>query len=438
MPPTLPLQGHTAPKKHIVTIADNVHVFVDYALSVCSVVIGTDGYILIDTGGSEDHAVEILQEISRITPLPLAAVILTHSHFDHTGGLGAFLEGRPVETPVWGRANFGAEQAGFTGLEAVSGKRAGRQFGANLPPEEMRPNQMVPYNFTLGKKPARPPLPNTFLTENKATLTIAGLNLELHAMPGETVDTLCVRLPDSGVVFTGDTAYRAFPNLYPIRGSAYRDVPQWAASVRAVLALQPTAIVMGHNDPALGAESTELLTDYSDAIQYVYDETVRGMNAGLTPDQLAETIQLPAHLQSKPYLAELYGYLPWAVRSIYSGLLGWFDGNPSHLFPLTQHEEARRMAILAGGQAHLLIAASSALIAEDWRWAAQLADYCIVLFTQTIAEHSSGRHIELAKAKKIKADALYALSSETLPMPGYNYLRSCALELRAEAELKKS
>ncbi len=423
---------HRSLRREIVRIGENVHAFVGYGISNFSIVTGTDGYILIDTGSSEDFAEEALKDIARITPLPLASVIFTHSHPDHTGGLGMFLEQgvagaekKPEGIPVWGRVGFGAEYAGYAGLEHVSARRAGRQFGVRLSPERTRPNSMVPVNPALGRKPRGPARITQTFREESLTLSIAGIALELHAAPGETTDHLFVRLPESGVIFTGDTAYRSFPNLYPIRGSGYRDVTLWAASARKILALRPSAIVMGHNEPAFGEEALELLKDYSDAIQHVYDETVRGMDQGLGPDELAVTVQLPPHLREKPWLGEFYGSVPWAVRSIYSGLLGWFDGNPTRLVPLVPEEEAERMASLAGGAAGLRTAAEAALSRSDWRWAAQLADYCLRL--------SPGD----AALKLLKAEALEALSQAVLPITGYNYLQSCAQELREEASMKQ-
>ncbi len=404
--------------RRIVKVAENVYAFVGFGISVFSIILGADGYILVDAGSGEDYAEDGLKEIARLTSLPLAAVIFTHNHADHTGGIGVFLEGRPANIPIWARANFGAEIAGAEGIEKISALRAGLQFGVSLAPEQMRENFMVPVNPAAGRKPRQAAVPNHTFSEDMRLLSIAGVELELHASPGETMDHLFIRLPVSSVIFTGDTAYRSFPNLAPIRGGTYRDVRLWADSVRKIRSFSPRAIVMGHNEPAFGEEALELLSDYGDAIMYVYNATVQGMNAGLGPDELAAAIRLPAHLREKPWLGEFYGCVQWAVRSIFCGLLGWFDGNPANIMPLSPREEAERTAALAGGEEALLAAAKAACEQKDWRWAAKLADYMLRLSPES------------AVAREIKADALYALSDLILPIGGYNYLRACALELR--------
>lgn len=399
-------------------VADNIYVFHGYSTSVFSIIIGADGYVLIDTGASLYGAEQALAEIKQITSKPLKGIILTHSHPDHLGGAEAFLAVSEPDLPIWGTANFGAENAAFKGLEKISALRATRQFGRIIPTEQYTHNMMVP-RMGHDAKPGKFVRPNHIMDAPLVELNIAGLTLELHVAPGETSDQLIVWVPASRTLFAGDNIYRSFPNLYPVRGAGFRDVAQWAASVRHLLDFKPTAVVMGHTEPAMGDEIVEMLDCYSRAIQYIFDETVKGMDAGLTPDELAVSIQLPEELRNKPYLAEYYGCVPWAIRSIFSGLLGWFDGNPTNLMPLPLKDEAERMAKLAGGREKLIENAQNALKDSDYSWAAQLADYALRLQDESVA-------------RLIKADALEALSKIILPISGKNYLLACALELRAK------
>ncbi|CAN0595475.1 unnamed protein product, partial [Laminaria digitata] len=179
-------------------------------------------------------------------------------------------------------------------------------------------------------------------------LQIAGVNVELVAAPGETDDELYVWLPESKVVFAGDNFYQSWPNLYAIRGTPYRDIRAWAGSTGQMLNEGPEHVVPGHTRPILGnIAATQALTDYRDAINFVFNKTVEGINRGLTPDELVQYVQLSDELASRPYLQEYYGNVEWAVRANFTGYLGWFDGNPTNLFPLPLDEEAERMAKLA-------------------------------------------------------------------------------------------
>jgi len=142
------------------------------------------------------------------------------------------------------------------------------------------------------------------------------------------------------------------------------------------------------------------------------------MNLGLGPDQLVECVKLPARLAENPDLGEYYGSVASAVRAIFTGYLGWYDGNPSQLSPLSQRDEAQRWAQILGGRGQLERQASAALQAGDTQWAAQLADHLLALDPQDNS------------AKLIKADALTALAHQSVNALARNYYLSVAQSLR--------
>ncbi len=426
----LPQHRHRPLPKKIFAVTPRVHVFVGWTTSNFSAIIGPEGWVLVDTGDDPEAARAALGEIRKLTDKPLAGVILTHSHPDHIMGASGFLEGEREDLPIWGRANFGGEAAGFRGLERIAGLRAMRQFGTRIPLERYPVNALVPRPAVFGVPGKKRLCPNNFFAEERQIVHLAGLEFELRAAPGETADQLCIWLPKDRVLFSGDDMYRAFPNLYPIRGSGYRDVAGWVESLRRMRGLEPAAVVMGHTEPALGDEGLHMLETYAEAIRFVYDATLKAMNEGRTPDEIAASLRLPEHLRGLDWLGEYYGCVPWAVRAVYSGLLGWFDGNPTNLVPLAPAEEALRLADLAGGADKLPAAARKALADNDWRWAARLADICLQL---------PGSDAEFrAEARALKAEALEALSGVIQPITGKNYLFSCALELRSPEERDKA
>ena len=145
-------------------------------------------------------------------------------------------------------------------------------------------------------------------------------------------------------------------------------------------ALKPEYLVPSHTRPLTGADKIEnALRDYRDAIQYVHDQAVRGINRGLTPDDLAAEIKLPPHLARSPYLQPFYGNVAWSVRSMFSGNLGWFDGNSATLQPLPPRDEAELMARLAGGSGRILEQARAELDDKNYQAALQLTDYILRL-----------------------------------------------------------
>ncbi|NQT85582.1 alkyl/aryl-sulfatase, partial [bacterium] len=413
-------------RKEVIKVTDGVYTAVGYAVSPVSMIVGTDGLIIVDTGMDTVSAKAVLSDFRKITDKPIRAIILTHGHGDHTGGLPVFVgEGKPQ---VWARANFGAESSAFksAGL-TFQAVRGARQGGFKLPPEKRINNGVAQAYWpkrggsVFESKTAIKPT-HTF-AEPRKTLQIAGVRLELVAAAGETYDALYVWAPAQRVLFSGDNFYKSWPNLYPVRGAPYRDVQAWADANDAMLKEGAEFLVGGHTRPILGkTEVAEALTNYRDAIRFVFDKTIEGMDKGLTPDELVGYVKLPARYDGNDALREYYGNVEWAVRSIFAGHLGWFDGNPTNLFPLSPREEAERVAKLAGGADVLLDRARRALVAGDSQWAAQLCDHLIALDPRA------------PEPKRIKADALTALAENLLTATGRNYYLTVARELRAAAK----
>ncbi len=251
--------------------------------------------------------------------------------------------------------------------------------------------------------------------------TIAGIDVEFHLGPGETDDAMFIWLPNEKVLFAGDNFYSAFPNLYAIRGTAYRNVLDWSESVAKMAEFEPHFLVPGHTMPILGKESASAsLNDYSEAIRSVYDQTVEGMNAGKGPDLIAHEVKLPEELKDKPFLVEFYGTVPNAVRAIYAGLIGWFDGNPTTLNPLEPKIQALKMAELAGGTEALAQRMKSALAKKDYQWALELSDHLKWL--------DDG---DKQLARRVKIDALRGLGAREYNAPNRNYYFSYANELES-------
>jgi len=146
----------------------------------------------------------------------------------------------------------------------------------------------------------------------------------------------------------------SFPNLYAIRGTKPRWALDWIKSIDTVLALKPELVLNGHGDPIIGnAEITKRLTRYRDAIQYIHDETVKGMNAGKDVYTLMQEIKLPTSYN----LSEIFGKVSWSVRGIYDGYAGWFDANPSTMFELPPSSIYPDLVQLAGADSlvHLAV-----------------------------------------------------------------------------------
>jgi len=413
-------------ERNVYTVTDGVYQAVGFGIANSIMVEGDECVFIVDVMGSMETAKEVRAEFDRITQKPIEALIYTHNHADHVMGGLAFAPDGNIDVYAHDTTNYYINRVANV-LRPILRRRSARMFGSYLRgagPDGMENVGLGPFvetldpNMTLGLI-----RPNKTFSDELET-EICGVKVQLVHAPGETNDQLFVWLPERGVLMPGDNIYKAFPNLYSIRGTLYRDVLAWAHSIDEMRALKPEHLVPSHTRSISGKDQVyETLTAYRDAIQFVHDQTIRGINRGLTPDELVEAVKLPSHLAEHPFLQEFYGKVEWSVRGIFSGYLGWFDGDAAALQPASPDERAAGMVSLAGGAEGLQRAAREAVDATQYEWAAELATHLIRLDPGS------------TEAKRIKADALRALGRRQLNANARNYYLTQALELEGKVKI---
>ena len=402
-------------KKELITVTDGVHVAVGYALANSILIEGEKTNIIIDTTGTEETAREVKALFDAINPNPVESIIYTHNHADHTYGATVFAEGSSPD--IYAHSTTEIYLSRVIGiLRPIISSRSNRMFGNALPKEQVENNGIGPF-LEIGRDGRKPGLlyPTKTFTD-QIEFEAAGHKIQLFHAPGETNDQLFVWLPEKKALFPGDNFYKTFPNLYTIRGTPYRDLVGWVNSIDMMRYLEPEYLVPSHTRPIVGKEKINtLLTTYRDAIQFVHDQTVRLMNLGLDPNEIAEQLVLPKHLGDSPYLKEFYGTPAWSAKNVFSGYLGWFDGNPSTLKPLPLKDEAEKMIQLSGDWDSLFKVAEDAFLTDDFQWSLQLTDYLL------------RSRPDDQKTKLLRQSALEGLGSqESNPNSRYYYLSSAA------------
>ncbi len=313
-------------------------------------VVTDEGNVIVDTS-LPAMAAKHKQLLTAVSDGPIHSIIITHGHGDHTGGVALW---REPQTKVIAQQNM----VEFLNYQKRLGKlfmqRNSAQFGFDLI-EEDEPSSTTSQSAGVNM------LPNT-LFDRRLDFTLGGEQFEILHTPAETYDALTVWMPDYKAAFVGDLFYRSFPNIYTLRGTKPRWALDYIESINRVLALQPEILLPSHGEPILGNDNIRReLTRYRDAIQYVHDQTVQGMNQGRDVFSLMREIKLPAELD----VGEAYGWVSWSVRGIYEGYMGWFDGDPVNMYAQSPQSIYADLVALAGGAGKVVALAEETLNAGD-------------------------------------------------------------------------
>ena len=296
-------------------------------------VVTDQGNVIVDTS-LEAMAPHHKKLLTAVSDGPIHSVIITHGHGDHTGGVALW---REPETRIIAQENMVEFLHYQNRLSGMFNQRNQAQFGFELGSTQTLPSTADNFGADI--------LPNTLFDE-EYVFSLGGQQFKLLHTPAETYDALTVWMPQHKAAFVGDLYYRSFPNIYTLRGTKPRWALDYVDSLNRVLALKPELLLPSHGEPIEGWDNIRAaLTQYRDAIQYVHDQTVIGMNQGTDVYSLMREIKLPQELN----VGEGYGWISWSVRGIYEGYVGWFDANPVSMYAESPESVYPELVAMAGG-----------------------------------------------------------------------------------------
>ncbi len=337
-------------------VADDI--WLSPGLSNSYLVTTGDGRVVVNTGMGFEAPVH-RAVYDEVDDSPVRYVVLTQGHVDHVGGVDLFLE---EGTEVVAQRNNAACQADDARIHAF---RVGRSMPYWADAIAAADSHIRKHTGDAVPGQASPVPTITF--DDHLSLDVGGLQMELLSVPGgETIDSLCLWLPQRGIAFVGNLFSALFghmPNLVTMRGDRYRFVPAFLDSLDRVLALEPEMLLTGHFDPVVGAGLVRSeLERIRDGVDYVHTATVDGMNEGKDLWTLMREVRPPDDLE----IGEGYGKIDWGVRAIWEGYTGWFHAeSTTELYPVPPSDAYIEVVALAGGPG--TVAARAIEIADQGR-----------------------------------------------------------------------
>jgi len=346
-----------------------------------TVIEGASGLILIDPLTTAEVSRAALEHYFAHRPKrPVVAVIYTHSHIDHYGGVRGVIDEADVKA---GRVAVIAP-AGF--MEAVSGenvlaglpmmRRAQFQFGSMLP---RGPRGQVDAGLGKGVARGTPGLiaPSRSIVQAVEEHTIDGVRIVFQLAPEtEAPAEMHMFYPELGVLNMAENACPLLHNFIPLRGAVARDPRIWAKYIGDAIAMYAphTEILIGqHHWPVWGrAAIVDHLEAQRDLYKHIHDQTLRYMNKGWRPAEIAEAIDLPPGLAERWSARGYYGTVNHNVKAVYQRYLSWYDGNPCNLHPLPPVPAARKFVEYMGGASAAIARARADFAKGEYRWVAQV------------------------------------------------------------------
>ena len=384
--PSLWRQSTLVARQGLFEVTDGIYQVRGYDLSNMSVIEGDTGIIIIDPLISTETAAAALALYRKHRgDRPVVAVIHTHSHADHFGGVKGVVSQADVDA---GRVQIIAPE-GFVEhaiaenvyAGTAMARRAGYMYGAALP---RGPKGGV--GAGLGQTTSTGTVtlidPTVTITTTGQELTVDGVRMVFQMAPGtEAPAEMHFYFPDRRALCMAENATHNLHNLLTLRGALVRDPHVWAHYLTEAIELfagQSDVVFASHHWPTWGtANIIEFLSVQRDLYAYLHDQTLRLLNQGYTGPEIAEMIELPPALEQAWHTHGYYGSVSHNVKAIYQRYLGWYDGNPARLWQHPPQEKAKRYVEFMGGADEVVAKARRCFTDGDLRWAAEVLDHVV-------------------------------------------------------------
>ncbi|MFI4956135.1 MAG: alkyl/aryl-sulfatase [Gammaproteobacteria bacterium] len=408
-------------------VIDQIYQIRGYDISVMTIIDAGNGYVVVDPLMSAETAKAGLDLVNEtVGPKPVIAVIYTHSHVDHFGGVRGIVDEADVKSgkvqiiaPI-GFMEHAISENVMAG-NAMS-RRAMYMYGSLLPQD---PKGSV--DAGLGKAVSSGTVtlipPTHSVAQTGELMTLGNLAFEFQLTPNtEAPSEMNFFIPSLHALCMAENITHTLHNLYSLRGATVRDAVSWVKHINESIKRygdSTTVMFSSHHWPTWGHdEIITLMENQRDAYKYIHDQTLRLANEGHTMTEIAEMVALPANLQATWADRGYYGTVNHDVKAVYQRYLGWFDANPSHLYPLPPVETSKKSIEYMGGAAAVIEKAKKDYDAGQYRWVAQVLNEVVFADPQN------------TEARHLLANALEQMGYQAESAPWRNFYLTGAQELR--------
>lgn len=368
-------------------VTEGIYQIRGYDLANMTLIRGETGWIVVDPLTVEQTAAKAWQfALQHLEDLPVRAIVYTHSHVDHFGGVTGIVSREQVAAQgirVVAPAGFTEEATSENVLAGVAmQRRASYQYGRRLARDArghigLGLGKAVPFGGDIGFV-----APTDIVDQTGQTLELDGVQFEFQHAPGsEAPAEFTFYLPQYKAFCGAEVVSRNLHNVYTLRGAKVRDALRWASYIEEARTLfgDRADIYFGsHQWPIWGRDAIQgFMKRQRDTYKYIHDQTLRMANLGFTPREIAEQISMPASLDQSFANRGYYGTVKHNAKAVYQFYFGWYDGNPANLDPLPPEPAAEKYVAAMGGLQAVLGLAQSAFDAGDYRWAAELLNHAV-------------------------------------------------------------
>ena len=401
-----------------------------FDLSNMTLIKGDSGWIVVDAMTSKEtarYAFDFaMKHLAKRYPnmTNISAIIFTHSHIDHFGGILGIISQEEIakqNIPVIAPGGFMEEATSENIIAGTAmSRRAVYMYGKDLARDEYGH-----VDTGLGKGPAFGQFsitkPTQLVNATPTNLKVDGVDFNFQYTPeSEAPAELTFYLPKYKAFGGAELVSRNMHNLYTLRGAKVRDAMKWSSYIEEARNLFADADIYfaSHHWPMWGQEKIQtFLTQQRDTYKFIHDQSVRRMNKGMTPGEIAEDIKLPPSLAKVFSNREYYGTVKHNARAVYQNYLGWYDANPAHLDPLPDSQRASAYVAMIGSE-KMLAQSQTAFDKGDYRWSAELLNHLVFAEPNNTA------------ARKLLASSYDQLGYQAESGPWRDVYLTAALELR--------